>query len=179
MAEQKQSRKEPMKAKKEIASIIRMSGKDVNGALSIERAMSEVKGIGRNLAHALSYAIRTKLEIDPATPVGTLSDEQLAKVEGVIEDPMKYGIPRYMINRLKDFETGKDLHVTGNDLIFNIRQDITRETALRTWKGHRHQYGQKVRGQRTRSTGRTGATIGVQKKAAAPKPGTAAAAAKK
>ncbi|MGD0511191.1 MAG: 30S ribosomal protein S13, partial [Candidatus Micrarchaeaceae archaeon] len=36
--------------------------------------------------------------------------------------------------------------------------------ASKTWRGFRHQYGQKVRGQSTRSTGRTGITVGVTKK---------------
>src|SRR2546422_6033274 len=37
---------------------------------------------------------------------------------------------------------------------------------IRSYKGVRHETGQKVRGQRTRSNGRTGLTVGVTKKAA-------------
>jgi small subunit ribosomal protein S13 len=44
------------------------------------------------------------------------------------------------------------------------RQDIEDMIKQQTYVGFRHQYGQKVRGQRTRSTGRTGATVGVTKK---------------
>ena len=75
-------------------------------------------------------------------------------------------MPRYMLNKRKNFDTGADVHYVGNDLTFSIRQDVNREVNLRTWKGYRHQYGQKVRGQHTRSTGRTGATMGVVKKSA-------------
>jgi small subunit ribosomal protein S13 len=34
---------------------------------------------------------------------------------------------------------------------------------MRCYKGIRHETGQKVRGQRTKSTGRTGMTVGVKK----------------
>jgi small subunit ribosomal protein S13 len=35
---------------------------------------------------------------------------------------------------------------------------------IRTWKGIRHSLGLKVRGQRTRTTGRSGKAVGVKKK---------------
>ena len=41
---------------------------------------------------------------------------------------------------------------------------IERDKTTYTWRGFRHTYGQKVRGQRTRSTGRTGMTVGVLRK---------------
>ncbi len=157
-----------------LTSVIRISGKDVNGSLSVERAIDSVKGIGRDMARAMSYALENKLEIDPKDEIGSLSEENITKLEALIKDPQKYGIPRFMLNRNKDFETGKDMHVVGNDLIFANRQDVSRDVALRTWRGSRHQYGQKVRGQHTRSTGRTGATMGVTKKQNV-KPGAPAA----
>ncbi len=95
-----------------------------------------------------------------------LSEEQIESIEAVIKEPSKYGIPSYMLNHRKDMETGKDVHIIGNDLTFAIRQDVNRSVIMRAWKGYRHQHSQKVRGQRTKSTGRTGATIGVMKKAA-------------
>ena len=49
------------------------------------------------------------------------------------------------------------MHVVGTDLIVQTKQDIDDMVKQQTWVGFRHQYGQKVRGQRTRSTGRTGA----------------------
>ena len=182
MAEEKNAQKnEKQHGKKEssakLTSVIRIAGKDVNGSLSVERAIDSVKGIGRDMARAMSYAMESKLSIDPKTEIGALDDESITKLEALIKDPQKYGIPKFMLNRNKDFETGKDIHAVGNDLIFANRQDVSRDVTLRTWRGARHQYGQKVRGQHTRSTGRTGTTMGVTKKSAI-KPGTAAAAAK-
>ncbi len=146
-------------------SIIRIAGRDIDGALNIERALSRVKGIGMNMSHSLSHAVEMKLNIPKATALKSLSEKQIADIEGVIKSPESSGIPKYMLNRRKDNETGKDMHYVGNDLTFNTRQDINREVNNRTWRGFRHQYGQRVRGQHTRSTGRTGAAVGVMKKA--------------
>ncbi|MDE1857272.1 MAG: 30S ribosomal protein S13 [Candidatus Micrarchaeota archaeon] len=156
-------------------SIIRLAGKDMNGALPIPRALAQVKGIGSNMANSLSHAIETKIGIPRTTPVGQLDEKQIAAVEDVIKNPGKFNIPAYLLNRRKDMETGKDMHFVGNDLIFATRQDVNRDITLNVWRGFRHQFGQKVRGQRTRSTGRTGATVGVTKKsAAAPAPAAGA-----
>jgi small subunit ribosomal protein S13 len=151
-----------------------VAGRDVDGSLDIPRALAKVKGIGYNMSRALAFVTESKLGIPQNTNIGSLNEEQIAKIEGIISDPAAAGIPAYMLNRNKDMETGKNLHVVSNDLIFNTRQDISRDIALGVWRGFRHQYGQKVRGQHTRSTGRTGATVGVTKKAMA----SAAAAAK-
>jgi small subunit ribosomal protein S13 len=83
----------------------------------------------------------------------------------VIKTPSQYGVPSYILNRNKDMETGLTVHNTGSDFLFATRQDVNRDITMKVWRGFRHQYGQRVRGQHTRSTGRTGATVGVTKKA--------------
>lgn len=170
MAENKQQSREDRKAQ----SIIRIAGRDIDGSLPIYRALFRIKGIGLNMANALTYSIGKKLGIPASAQIGSLSEKQIEDIEEVIKKPAEYSVPKYMLNKRKDFETGSDVHYVGNDLTFSIRQDINREVNLRTWKGYRHQYGQKVRGQHTRSTGRTGTTMGVVKKtamkAAAPAP---------
>jgi small subunit ribosomal protein S13 len=147
------------------SSIVRIVGKDVDGSLSVERALDQVKGIGSNMAHALSYEIESKLGIDRHTQFGSLSEEQVAGIERIIKDPAGSGIPSYFLNRNKDHDNGTTMYLAGNDLVFAVRQDINKDVNSRTWRGFRHQYGQRVRGQHTRSTGRTGVTVGVTKKA--------------
>lgn len=157
------------KPEKALSSIVRLSGKDVDGSLPLKRAIDQVRGIGAGMSNALVYAIETRLNIPKSSNLGSLSEAQIESIEEVIKNPAKYGIPHYMLNHKKDMETGKDVHFVSNDLLFATRQDINREVSNRTWKGFRHQYGQKVRGQHTRSTGRTGTTVGVVKKAEAAK----------
>jgi small subunit ribosomal protein S13 len=69
-----------------------------------------------------------------------------------------------MLNRQKDLVTGEDLHLVGTDLIDSLRVDIEREKKTRSWRGIRHYLGLPVRGQRTKTSGRKGATIGVTRK---------------
>ncbi len=143
-----------------------MAGRDINGSYNIVRGLGQIKGIGYNLARALAKCYTVKYGIDEKTEIGTLEDAQIAQLEAMIKEPAKAGVPLYMLNRRKDSETGVDMHVIGTDLIVKIRQDVDMGIKMQTWIGSRHQYGQKVRGQKTRSTGRTGATVGVIKKSA-------------
>jgi small subunit ribosomal protein S13 len=166
MADNKPSRQR--KEESRATTIIRLAGKDIDGSLSIERALGKVKGIGFSLAHSMSHEIEKELGIEKTTSISSLDDKQIATIDNIIKNPGDHKIPLFMLNKRKHMETGKDSHFVGNDLIFATRQDITRDVGLKTWRGMRHQYGQKVRGQHTRSTGRTGATVGVTKKAAAP-----------
>jgi len=41
-----------------------------------------------------------------------------------------------------------------SDIAFTVRNDIEREKTSGSWRGIRHMFGLKVRGQRTRCTGR-------------------------
>ncbi|MEM1555030.1 MAG: 30S ribosomal protein S13 [Desulfurococcaceae archaeon] len=140
--------------------IVRVAATDINGELSTLYGLAEIKGIGVNFANAICRV----LNIDPNMKIGYLTEEEISRVEDVIKNPGKYGIPHWLFNRRKDFETGENMHLVGSDLIYYVKQDIEREKKIRSWRGYRHALGLKVRGQRTRTTGRTGATVGVRKK---------------
>ena len=60
----------------------------------------------------------------------------------------------------------------GMDLSMTLREDLDLMKKMRSYKGIRHERGLRVRGQKTRSTGRTGAIVGVSRKreGAAPAP---------
>ncbi len=140
--------------------IVRIAATDIDGELKTVYGLAEIKGVGVNLANAICRV----LGIDPNMKIGYLTDEEIEKIEDVLKDPLKYGIPAWMLNRRKDYTTGKDMHLIGADLIYYVKQDIEREKKIKSWRGIRHALGLKVRGQRTRTTGRLGATVGVRKK---------------
>ncbi len=165
MSDVKEENKQEAKQKREEASIVRIAGRDINGNFKITKALMQVKGIGATMASAISNIAKSKFGIDPSTRIGSLSEEKIAELESIMKNPLKFGIPEYLLNRRKDRETGENMHLIGSDLTVRVRQDIDYDIKIQTWRGFRHQYGQKVRGQRTRSTGRTGATVGVTKKA--------------
>ncbi|MFH1285661.1 MAG: 30S ribosomal protein S13 [Candidatus Micrarchaeota archaeon] len=161
---------------KELRGIVRVAGRDIKGEMPLETALTKVRGCGIRLARILSGIAYHELKLKSDVLVGELTEDQIEKLESVISNPAKHGIPSYMLNRRKDVETGNDLHLIGTDVTFTAKQDIERDKNMNSWRGFRHQYGQKVRGQRTRSTGRTGMSVGVIRKAIAQKAGAAAAA---
>lgn len=148
---------------REFRHIIRIVDTDVDGSLKALYALKRVKGISANLANA----VLKRAGIDPHMRAGLLTEAELEKIEEIIKDPSKHGIPAWMLNRRKDLETGKNLHEISADLILRQKLDIDKLKEIKSWRGYRHAYGLKVRGQRTRSTGRKGKTVGVKKKAAA------------
>ena len=149
---------------KNYRGVIRIVGKDLKGELDLARALAQIKGIGQNLAVAVAKIVEAQFSIAKTTPVGELTDDQIAKIETVLKDPAKFGVKLFMLNHRRDIESGKDKHLVATDLTFQTRQDVQRHKDTRDWVGWRHLIGQKVRGQRTRNTGRTGMSVGVLRK---------------
>ena len=145
---------------REFQHIIRFAGADIKGTQLVTYALTNVKGVGIKLANA----IIEKSGISPEARMGFISSADVEKIEDIITNPVKYGIPVWLLNRQKDVETGKDIHLLGTDLIVQNKTDIDQMKQIQSWKGFRHSYGLKVRGQRTKSTGRKGKAIGVKKK---------------
>ncbi len=173
-----QKKKESSKVgdiKEDIRGIVRLAGYDVNGNLPVSRALSRVQGIGLNLAKVLTKVIQKELKITGREPVGSLNEEQLSTIETIINDVSSTQVPRYFLNLQRDPLTGKDIHVIGNELVFRVKQFIDAEKKHYTWKGFRFIHGQKVRGQRTRTTGRKGMTVGVIRKSTLAKTGASPA----
>ncbi len=172
--EQRSDKKKIIKVKKDVRklsveeakNIMRICGQEINGSLPIFRAITGVAGVGTDYAHAVSIVIKHEKNIDPwAKQLCELKENEVEDIEDIIMNPLKHGIPSWMVNRRRAIENNKDGHFVSNDLRFNIRSDIERERSTRTWRGHRHSYGKrKVRGQRTRSKGRRGGVVGVVKK---------------
>jgi small subunit ribosomal protein S13 len=145
----------------EFRHILRIVDKDVDGTLKAPYALNKVKGISLSLANA----ILKKAAINPDTRAGFLTETDVEKIEEIIKEPTKYGIPSWLLNRRKDAEVGKDMHVISADLVLKTKMDIEQMKEIRSWRGYRHAYGLKVRGQRTKTTGRSGKALGVKKKA--------------
>ena len=139
--------------------IVRIAGTDIDGRLKVPYALAKIKGVGVVFA----YALCRLLGIDPEKRAGYLTDAEIQKIEQALRDPKAIGIPSWMLNRRKDYETGKDMHLIGADLIYYARRDIEREKRIRSWRGIRHALGLKVRGQKTSRTGRVGMTVGVSR----------------
>jgi small subunit ribosomal protein S13 len=145
----------------EFRHILRIIDKDVDGTLKAPYAISKVKGISLSF----SNAVLKKAGVNPDTRAGFLTEADVEKIEEIIKDPAGHGIPSWLLNRRKDLDMGKDMHMISADLVLRTKMDIEQMKGIRSWRGYRHAYGLKVRGQRTKTTGRSGKALGVKKKA--------------
>ncbi|TRO58064.1 30S ribosomal protein S13 [[Eubacterium] cellulosolvens] len=145
---------------KEFKHIIRIKGTDLEGSKKVTYGLTKIKGVGVSMANAIVKI----LELKPEGRLGNLTDAEISKIDDIISDFSKYPIPSNLVNRRKDVESGRDIHLITADLTLRIKNDIDFMKNIKSWKGVRHSLGLKVRGQRTKCTGRTGRSVGVKKK---------------
>lgn len=145
----------------ELRQIVRIINADITGEKGLYNALRKINGV----SYSFSNAICNIMSLDKNKKVGSLTQEEIKKIEDIIKNPLKYNIPRFILNRRKDFDTGEDKHLIASDLKLITSFDIKRMRRIRCYKGVRHSQGLPVRGQRTRSHFRHGKTVGVRKKA--------------
>ena len=141
--------------------IVRIANSDIDGQKRTVIGLQSIKGVGKRVAEIIAK----KAGVDPSVKMGSLSDEKIAEIEELVTSYVEYA-PQWAINRQNDYETGADMHLLGNDLDLTQKDDINRMKMIRCYRGIRHEGHHKVRGQRTRSNGRHGLTMGVSKKKA-------------
>ncbi|WEL22079.1 Ribosomal protein S13 [Halorhabdus sp. BNX81] len=145
-----------MEDDEDLRYFVRIGQTDLDGTKSVERALTDMNGIGQRAARIIANDVG----IDRRETFGRLEDDQIEaivdRVEGFADD-----VPEWLANHRNDFFDGETTHEIGTDLNLTRRQDINRMKMINAYKGVRHKRGQKVRGQRTKSTGRTEGTIGV------------------
>jgi small subunit ribosomal protein S13 len=144
----------------EFQFIIRCAGTDCPGDKLIPYALTHIRGVGYRLAQLICE----KAELDPTRRMGTVTDDEISLIEDIVANPPGFNIPAFLLNRCKDRETGEDIHRSGTELFLANKDDVDLMRKIRSYKGIRHALGLKVRGQRTKTTGRGGQTIGVTRK---------------
>lgn len=122
----------------------RLLGVDIPNEKRIEASLPYIYGVGPSLARK----ILGQANIDPNTRAGELSNEQLSAIIQIIQ--------------------ANGITIEG-DLRREIQINLKRLQQINCYRGTRHRKGLPVRGQRTKTNGRTrkGArrTVGVQRKA--------------
>ncbi len=139
--------------------IVRIANADLDGEKPAITALTGIKGVGSRVADIVTK----KIGYPKNKKIGHISDEDAEKIEDLLIELQEH-VPEWFLNRQKDWELGDDIHLLSTELDMNHRDDINRLRMIRCYRGIRHENGHKVRGQRTRSNGRTGLTLGVSKK---------------
>jgi small subunit ribosomal protein S13 len=122
----------------------RLLGVDIPNEKRIEASLPYIYGVGPSLARK----ILGQANIDPNTRAGELSNEQLSAIIQIIQ--------------------ANGITIEG-DLRREIQINLKRLQQINCYRGIRHRKGLPVRGQRTKTNGRTRKgprrTVGVQRKA--------------
>ncbi len=154
------AKKEAPKAEDENFNfIVRIANSDIDGQKRTVIGLQSIKGVGARVAQTVVQ----KAGIEQSVKIGTLSEEKVKELENLVLKYVEYA-PSWAVNRQMDYESGADMHLFGNDLDMVQKDDVNRMKMIRCYRGIRHETHHKVRGQRTRSNGRKGLTLGVKKK---------------
>ncbi|MBD3310046.1 30S ribosomal protein S13 [Candidatus Woesearchaeota archaeon] len=164
---QEQSEKKPASGpepqeNQDFRHLVRIMNTDLKGEKQIGTALRGIKGINFMFANMLCALAA----VDKTKKAGNLSEEEVKKIEKVMEDTSGSRIPVWMLNRRKDYESGKDKHILTGDLDFTQDNDIKRMKMIKCYKGMRHARGLTVRGQKTKANFRRnkGKVAGVKRK---------------
>ncbi len=107
----------------------RIAGVDGPAQKRIDIALRYIYGIGPTRARE----ILAKSQIDPSVRANKLSEEEVSRIAGIIEND----------------------YVVEGQLRRQVQQNISRLRQIRCYRGLRHIRGLPVRGQRTRTNART------------------------
>lgn len=133
-----------MAEEKQELRIVRIMSKDVPGGMSVYSGLTRIKGV----SWSFSNAICKKLKIDRKKKIGELKEDEVKKI---IENIKAGNVPKHILNRRKDLDSGEDKHVTGSDLELRKDFDIKRLRKIKSYRGLRHAEGLPMRGQRTKA----------------------------
>ena len=143
----------------DFAYILRMADSDVDGLRPIAIGLTSIRGVGMRT----SQQICRLAGINGKTLGGHLSDDEQDNLRSAIDD-YATTVPWWLVNRQRDLGTNEDAHIVAMEVKMTRDDDISRMAGIKAYRGMRHRSGHKVRGQRLRSNGRKGSTLGVEKK---------------
>ncbi|VDN90958.1 unnamed protein product [Brugia pahangi] len=149
--------------------IHRVMNTNIDGNRKVPFALTAIKTVryvhdfGKQSSR-FAFVVCRKADIDINRRAGELSEEDLEKLQQVMQNPSQYKIPNWFLNRQKDIKDGKYSQMLSTSLDNKLREDLERLKKIRLHRGLRHYWGLRVRGQHTKTTGRKGRTVGVSKK---------------
>jgi small subunit ribosomal protein S13 len=149
----------PTESEEDFKYIVRLANTDLDGNKQVVFALTGIKGIGNRMAEILVK----NSGVPKFAKIGSLSEDEINRLAEAIE-ALAEKTPGWLMNRRRDSLTGEDIHLIDTDILTFLRDDINLLKKIRCYRGIRHEQGKKVRGQRTRSNGRTGLTVGVSRK---------------
>jgi len=148
-----------MDQEEELKYFVRVREDDLDDTKQVQIALTGITGVGRHAAKIIAE----QASVNSHAILGKMSDEEIERIRAAVENYAE-SVPTWMLNRPIDIYSGKSRHLLASEVPMTLDEDINIMRKVRSYSGIRHETGQKVRGQRTKSTGRTGTTVGVKRK---------------
>merc|ERR1712072_1618235 len=121
--------------------ILRVLNTNIDGRQKVMFALTSIKGVGRRFSNILCK----KAEVDLNKRAGELTPDEVERLVTIIQNPRQFKVPDWMLNRKKDYKTGKFSQVVANGLESALREDLERLKKIRAPRGLRHYWGLRVR----------------------------------
>lgn len=148
-----------IKEQKSQESYVRIVGTDIKADLSLLYGFAKIKGVSISFSNAMCKV----LNYDKNAKISSLSDKEIERLEAFLSNPIKEGIPAWLLNSRNDVDSGENLHFNGKDIEFNLMQLKRKLSKIRTYRGQRLRLGLTVRGQRTKSNFRKNKMLAAKK----------------
>ena len=85
-------------AEEQIKGIIRIAGKDMPGKKHLVNALCGIRGVGIRFARNVAYRAEKEAGIPYDAIVGTLTKEQIEKIEAILKNARLHGLPAWSLN---------------------------------------------------------------------------------
>ncbi|HNW05971.1 MAG TPA: 30S ribosomal protein S13 [archaeon] len=151
----------PAKEGADFKHIVRIANRDIPGYMTISDGLTLIYGISYRLGKAIED-IFFKDSGKVIAKVGNLTDKDVETIENIIANLDKR-VPAWLLNRPKQRDGTQAQYIMA-DLKLVERKELQRLGKSKSYRGLRLQWGLRVRGQKSKSTGRKHSTIGVEKK---------------
>jgi len=92
--------------------IHRILNTNIDGKRTIPFALDKIKGVGRRFGFLICKILR----LNPKLRAGELNETQTDAIANLINDPEGHGVPRWFLNRQRDYKEGKNLQIASNIL---------------------------------------------------------------
>ena len=114
----------------DIQYFVRIGQTDLDGTKSVERALTDMNGIGRRVARIIA----DKADVDRRELLGSLDQDDIDEIVDLVEG-YAGEVPAWLTNHQSDFFDGDTTHEIGNDLEMTRRQDVNRMKMIDSYKG--------------------------------------------
>eukprot|EP00274_Cyanoptyche_gloeocystis_P004047 CAMPEP_0196652544 /NCGR_PEP_ID=MMETSP1086-20130531/1887_1 /TAXON_ID=77921 /ORGANISM="Cyanoptyche gloeocystis , Strain SAG4.97" /LENGTH=109 /DNA_ID=CAMNT_0041983159 /DNA_START=45 /DNA_END=371 /DNA_ORIENTATION=+ len=98
--------------------ILRVLNTNIDGNRKVPYALTAIKGCGRRFSHVVCK----KADVDLSKRAGELMPDEIDRIVTIIQNPLEFKIPPWMLNRKKDIKTGKFSQTVSNGLDNQLRE---------------------------------------------------------